>query len=279
MKLGERLRGLLREPLVHFLAAGLLVFIIASWRGTSVDPADRTITIDEDRVTWLVGQFEQTWQRSPSPAEIDQLIRDYVKEEVYYREALRMGLDQEDPVIRRRLRSKMEFLASSQVESAPATDAELTAWLNGHKAQYAQGSRYAFDQIYLGSADDPNVAAQAPKLQRALAAGANWQTLGQTISLPAQMAQADATAIGNEFGEGFAASLAGLKIGSWQGPVKSGFGLHLVRITKLVPGRVPPLSAVRQRVENDWREATLSDRQDRAYQALLDGYSVRIAKP
>ena len=102
------MRGLLREPLVHFLAAGLLVFVIASWRGASVDPSDRTITIDEDRVTWLVSQFERTWQRSPSPPEIDQLIRDYVKEEVYYREGLRMGLDQDDPIIRRRLRSKME---------------------------------------------------------------------------------------------------------------------------------------------------------------------------
>lgn len=279
MNIGEQLRRLVREPLVHFLAAGVLVFVIASWRGAAVDPADRTITIDEDRVTWLVGQFEQTWQRSPSPLEIDQLIRDYVKEEVYYREALRMGLDQEDPVIRRRLRSKMEFLAASQVESAPATDAELAAWLNAHKAQYAEGARYSFDQIYLGSADDPKIAAQAPALKRALAAGKDWRAEGQAISLPAQMVQADATAIGNEFGEDFAAALPAIAVGGWQGPVKSGFGLHLVRITQFVPGRVPPLSAVRQRVENDWREATLSDRQDRAYQALLDGYSVRIKKP
>lgn len=279
MTLGEQIRGLVREPLVHFLAAGLIVFMIASWRGGAVDPADRTITIDEDRVTWLVSQFEQTWQRSPSPAEIDQLIRDYVKEEVYYREALRMGLDQDDPVIRRRLRSKMEFLASSQVESTPASEADLQAWLKAHQAQYAEGTRYSFDQIYLGSADDPQLKAKAATLKRALAAGKDWRGLGQTISLPAQMTQADATAIGNEFGEDFAAALPRVTPGGWQGPIQSGFGAHLVRITQLVPGRVPPLSAVRQRVENDWREATLSDRQDRAYQALLDGYSVRIKKP
>lgn len=279
MKIGEQIRGLLREPLVHFLAAGLLVFVIASWRGASVDPSDRTITIDEDRVTWLVGQFEQTWQRSPSPAEIDQLIRDFVKEEVYYREGLRMGLDQEDPIIRRRLRSKMEFLAASQVESAPATDADLQGWLKAHKARYAEGSRYSFDQIYLGSADDPKNVARAAEMKRAVGAGKDWRQLGQTISLPDQMTQADATAIANAFGEEFAVALPDLAAGKWQGPVKSGFGAHLVRITKIMPGRVPPLSAVRQRVENDWREATLSDRQDRAYQALLDGYIVRIKKP
>lgn len=279
MKIGEQMRGLLREPLVHFLAAGLLVFVIASWRGASVDPSDRTITIDEDRVTWLVSQFERTWQRSPSPPEIDQLIRDYVKEEVYYREGLRMGLDQDDPIIRRRLRSKMEFLAASQVESAPATEADLQSWLASHKARYAEGTRYSFDQLYLGSADDPEIAAQAPALKRAIATQKDWRTLGQAISLPSQMAGADATAIGNAFGEEFAATLADVKPGDWQGPVKSSFGLHLVRITNVVPGRVPPLASVRQRVENDWRDATLSERQDRAYQALLDGYQVRIQKP
>ena len=279
MKIGEQIRGLLREPLVHFLAAGLLVFVIASWRGASVDPSDRTITIDEDRVTWLVSQFERTWQRSPSPPEIDQLIRDYVKEEVYYREGLRMGLDQDDPIIRRRLRSKMEFLAASQVESAPATEADLQSWLASHKARYAEGTRYSFDQLYLGSADDPEISAQVPAVKRAVAKPKDWRTLGQAISLPSQMAGADATAIGNEFGEGFAAALADVTPGDWQGPVKSSFGLHLVRITNVVPGRVPPLASVRQRVENDWRDATLSERQDRAYQALLDGYQVRIQKP
>ncbi|MEY4889162.1 MAG: hypothetical protein RIQ75_292, partial [Pseudomonadota bacterium] len=78
MKIGERLKSLRNEPLVHFLVAGLLVFLVASWRGGSVDPAERTITIDAPRVSWLAGQFQQTWQRPPSPAELDALIRDYV---------------------------------------------------------------------------------------------------------------------------------------------------------------------------------------------------------
>ena len=275
----ERLRPLTREPLAHFLVAGLLVFAVAGWRGSAVDPADRTITIDAERVSLLASQFEQTWQRSPNAAEIDQLIRDYVKEEIYYREALRLGLDQDDPVIRRRLRNKMEFLAASEVENAVPSDTELQAWLNAHKARYAEGSRYSFEQVYLGPANETGARGHAARALARLQAGAAPATLAKPISLPNAARDAQLEAIANDFGESFAKALPKLPIGQWSGPVLSGFGVHLVRVTQQVPGRPVRLVDVRQKVENDWREATLEDRQARAYQALLDGYRLRISKP
>ncbi len=275
----ERLRPLTREPLVHFLVAGLLVFAVASWRGSAVDPADRTITIDAERVGLLASQFEQTWQRSPNPAEIDQLIRDYVKEEIYYREALRLGLDQDDPVIRRRLRNKMEFLAASEVENAVPSDAELQAWLDEHKARYAEGSRYGFEQVYLGPANEAGARDHAARALAQVRAGASPAKLAMPISLPNAARDAPLEAIANDFGDAFAKALPKLPIGQWSGPVLSGFGVHLVRVTQQVPGRPARLANVRQKVENDWREATLEDRQARAYQALLDGYRLRISKP
>ena len=277
--LADRLRPLMREPLIHFLLAGGLVFAVAIWRGVSVDPADRTITIDTERVGLLARQFEQTWQRSPNPAEIDQLIRDYVKEEIYYREALRLGLDQDDPIIRRRLRTKMEFLAASEVENAVATDAELQAWLDTHKARYAEGSRYSFEQIYLGPANASGARDQAARALARVKAGADPSALAVPISLPTAKDAAPLDAIANDFGDDFAKALPKLPVGQWTGPVLSGFGVHLVRVIKDVPGRPVRLADVRQRVENDWRESTLEDRQARAYQALLDGYRVRISKP
>lgn len=279
MDRGLRLKSLAQEPLVHFLLAGLLVFGIASWRGTAVDPADRTIKIDEDRVGLLAQQFEQTWQRSPSGAEVDQLIRDYVREEIYYREALRMGLDQDDPIIRRRLRSKMEFLAASQVESAIPTDAELQAWMARNPGRYAPGSRYSFDQVYIGPANDPDIDQRVETALARLRAGAVPTSVGQPLSVPARLEDKGVDAISNDFGDGFAAALRTLKSGDWSGPIASGFGMHLVRITQITPGTPPQLADVRQRVENDWRAATLEARQAKAYQALLDGYSVQIKKP
>lgn len=279
MNIGERLKSLRKEPLVHFLVAGLLVFLVASWRGGSVDPADRTITIDAPRVTWLAGQFEQTWQRPPGPAELDALIRDYVMEEVYYREAIRLGLDQDDPVIRRRLRSKMEFLAASQVESMVPDEATLQKWLDDQPARYAGKARFSFDQVWIGSATDDGTAADAPKLLARLKQGESAASVGKAISLPASLDKADKADIARQFGDDFAEALAKGQPSDWFGPVPSGYGLHLVRIRAADVEARPKLADVRQQVENDWRAQTLTERQARAYQVLLDGYTVKIAKP
>ena len=279
MNIGDRLKSLRKEPLVHFLVAGLLVFLVASWRGGTVDPAERTITIDAPRVTWLAGQFEQTWQRPPGPAELDALIRDYVMEEVYYREAMRLGLDQDDPVIRRRLRSKMEFLAASQVESMVPDAATLQKWLDDQPARYAGKARFSFDQVWIGSATDDGTAADAPKLLARIKRGESAATVGKAISLPASLDKADKADIARQFGDDFADALAMGQPGDWFGPVPSGYGLHLVRIRTAEVEARPKLADVRQQVENDWRAQTLTQRQARAYQTLLDGYSVKIAKP
>lgn len=274
----ERLRPIaerwLREPLVHFLLAGLAVFAFLAWRGDPVDPASRTIQIDEPQVQQLGERFAQTWRRAPSPAELDGLIRDYIKEEVYYREALRLGLEADDTIIRRRLRSKMEYLATAQAENATADDVTLQRWLDKHVARYSDGARYSFDQIYVRDA------AGAASAQALLAKGADWTNLGTQISLPRSVEDTDSTQIARDFGEGFAKALSQLKPGTkWAGPVESGFGQHLVRIRALSIGQKPSLAAVRQRVENDWRSETAKVREAAAYQALLDGYTITIAKP
>lgn len=279
MEIGERLKSLRKEPLVHFLVAGLLVFVIAGWRGAAIDPGDRTIVIDEAKVNWLAGQFAQTWQRQPGPAEVDALIRDYIMEEVYNREAMRLGLDQDDPVIRRRLRSKMEFLAASQVESVVPSEAELQAWLDTHAARYAGRAHFSFDQIWLGSAADDEVAASAGPALARLKQGASPNQVGKPISLPPTLYNVDKGDIARQFGDGFAVALAKVKPGTWIGPFLSGYGLHLVRMRAVQVDARPKLADVRQQVENDWRAETLETRQARAYQALLDGYTVRIANP
>ena len=273
MILNNTLRSYLKEPLVHFLLAGLAVFAFSAWRGEAVDPASRMIEIDEAQVGQLADRFIQTWQRAPSAAELDGLIRDHIKEEVYYREALRLGLEADDAIIRRRLRAKMEYLATAQTESVAADDATLQQYLEANVARYADGTRVSFDQIYLGA--DGNVVA----VKAMLARGGDWQKLGAQISLPQSADNADRVEIARDFGESFATALVGVKVGEWTGPIASGFGQHLVRVRKLSAGRKPELSNLRQRVENDWRTATAKSREATAYQALLNGYTITIAKP
>lgn len=273
------IRAALREPLTHFLLAGLAVFGLSLARGDAADPESRTISITVADVEQLAANWAQTWQRPPTQGEIDGLIRDYIKEEIYNREAIRLGLDKDDTVIRRRLRSKMESLATSQAEAAPPSDADLQAWLDRDPGKYAIGARFSFDQIYF-QADSPERAAEKARPLRAAADSArNWQALGEAISLPHGMDKAAADAIARDFGDEFAQALQRLKPGSWEGPVASGFGYHLVRLRQVVPGRRARLDEVRQQVENDWRSATIRRREAEAYQALLDGYTIRIEKP
>lgn len=281
MTFAEHARRWLREPLVHFLIAGMAVFLFSAWRGEDVDPESRRITIDEDQVSRLVAAWEQTWQRPPTQAEIDGFIRDSIREEIYYREARRLGLDEDDTVIRRRLRSKMEFLATAEIENATPGDAVLQAWFDRNPARYARDVRYSFDQIYLG-ADAQSSAAPAILARLGKGKGGKgeaWQRLGQPISLPATLDNADRTEIAKVFGEQFADALGAQKPGGWTGPVASGFGNHLVRIRQAKAASVPRLAEVRQQVENDWRAATMEARKAQAYQTLLDGYTIRIAKP
>jgi peptidyl-prolyl cis-trans isomerase C len=276
---------LAREPLVHFLALGLLVFLVLGDGGA---PADRVIRVEEAQVARLAEGFSQTWQRAPRPDEIDGLIRDYIEEEVYYREAKRLGLDIDDPVVRRRLRSKMAFLAASEVENITPSEGELRAWMATNPTRYQGEASYGFDQVFVtatGDAVTANARANAllaqlnaGKASTGLGAGLG-KGLGDSISLPPHMAQAHSTDIATLFGEAFATALARLPVGHWGGPVQSGFGLHLVRVNSAAPGALPNLADVRQRVENDWRANTKERRERAAYQVLLDAYDVKIEKP
>jgi hypothetical protein len=273
--LKARSRQWLREPLLHFLIGGLAVFLFSLWRGEPVDPASRTIVITEAQVARLAASWEQSWRRQPTQQEIDALIRDFIKDEIYYREALRLGLDGEDVVIRRRLRSKMEFLARAQVESAKPEDAVLQAWLDRYPARFASDADFSLDQIYLG----PPESADAPAMLKAVSRGADWTKQGQSISLPRSLDKASQTDIERQFGTPFAKALPALAQGVWVGPVASGFGLHLVRVRAAEASGKPRLADVRQAVENDWHAATMQEREAKAYQALLEGYDIEIQQP
>jgi len=270
-RMSGQLRAILREPLVHFFLGGLAIFLVSMLRN-DVDPTSRRIVITEEQVARLSAGWEQMWRRPPSQREIDALIRDYIKEEIYYREAKRLGLDEDDPVIRRRLRSKMEFLARAQIESAQADDATLRAWLQKHPARFAPDAAYSFDQIYVGSGNASN-------MLTAISNGADWRRQGETISLPSSLERTSRSAVERQFGPGFADALANLPLGKWNGPIESGFGKHLVRLRDVQVPTEPKLADVRQEVENDWRAATYQTREAKAYQAVLDGYTIRIEKP
>ena len=268
-----KLPGWTREPLVHFLAAGAALFALFAWMGEDVDPASRTITVTQEDRARLALQWERTFARPPTDGELDALTEQFVREEVLYREALRLGLDRDDAVVRKRMATKMDFLATSAAETAQPGDAVLQKWLEDHPTRFASDARFTFDQLYFAERPAADAA-----LKR-LAAGAGGEAAGESISLPATASDMPRTNVSSHFGEQFAASLDTLAPGqSWQGPVLSGFGWHLVRVTGRHASRVPKLSEVRQQVENDWRAATAKARRDEGYAILRDAYEVEIER-
>ncbi len=266
-----RSRGarLLREPLVHFLALGALIFALF---GNSTSADERRIEIDEARVERLAGQYAQNFRRAPSADELDALIRDDVKQEVYYREALRLGLDRDDEVVRRRMRVKMEAFEDTAEDIPAPDDAILKQWLADHLARFAGEATYAFDQRYLG-ADSAGASDALAQLRT----GRDFA--GAAIPLPAHYDAIGTGEAAELFGDNFPALLDKLPLGQWSGPVASGFGQHLVRVSARNPAALPQLATIRQRVENDWRAAMARERSERAYRALVGRYDVVIEKP
>ena len=268
-----RIGHLLREPLVHFLVAGLAVFWLMA--GRAADLGERRIVVDEPVVAALAERWTATYHAAPAPADLDGLIRDYVRDQVYYREALRLGLDRDDQVVLRRMRNKMEALATSAAEAATPSDAQLQALIDRDPARYAGETRFTFEQVYLG-ADSP---ASRARGRASLARGGSLAVPPIAAPLPARFGDAGAATLGETFGDGFVSALAGLPVGVWSGPVVSGLGLHLVRLIAVHPGAPARLGDVRQRVENDWRAAAVTGAREVQYRRVLASYDVEIAPP
>lgn len=267
---------LLKEPLVHFLAGALLVFAFFWATGSNRDPADFDITINETDIKRLKAGWVQNFRRAPTQAELDGLIDQEIREEIYYREALRLGLDRNDPVIRRRLFTKMRFLDNEEVETEPS-DAVLQKWLDEHPEKYAPSSLYDLEQIYLGQQGSPDDARIAQLVSDLNQSTIEPEDVARPISLPAQLRKTETAAISRQFGEKFASSLADIEAGKWQGPVPSGFGLHLVKITAKAPRQAAKLEAVRQRVTNDWRATQTEAQEEADLNKYLAQYDVTVA--
>ena len=227
--------------------------------------------------------FAKTWQRQPTPEELAGLVRDRVREEVYCREAIALGLDREDTIIRRRLRQKMEFVSDDIAALAEPTDAELEEYLRAHSDSFRVEPRFTFQQVVL----DPEkhgekLASDAAQLLAQLdhaGSEADLSTLGDSVLLETRFAGLPASEVAKQFGEPFALALGRLQPGRWQGPVESGYGVHLVYVSERIDGRLPALAEVRDAVRREWDNARRLAANEAFYQELLERYSVTIEGP
>lgn len=273
----SRLQKLLKEPLVHFLGGALLVFGFFWATGTNRDPADYAIIIDQSDIDRLRAGWIQNFRRAPTQQELDALIEQEITEEIFYREALRLGLDRNDAVIRRRMFTKMRFLDNQDAAESEPSDSQLQQWMEKNPDKYRLSASYDLEQIYLGqalAADGQAVAGLLADLNSGTLAP---KDISKPISLPQRLVGADTFNITRQFGEQFALDLEKQEPGQWVGPVSSGFGSHLVKITSKTPGKPATLDDVRQAVVNDWRAAQKQRLEEDALEQYRSQYDIKIA--
>ena len=261
---------------MHFIAIGAVIFLLASpgKNEQTVAPRDR-IVITEGRLQQLVQIFMKTWQRPPTGQELRGLIDANVKEEVYFREALKLGLDRDDTVIRRRMQQKMEFLTEPSEDLLAASDADLKAYLAAHRTDFRVEATVAFEQIFIDpKASETTAAERAEKLKAIASQTTDVTSLGDPTLLPHAMPKMELSLIDRTFGKDFGRQLTALPLNTWHGPVRSSYGLHIVRVTERHESYDPPLAQVRTAVERKWRTAKRDAYQRAEYQRLRKKYDV-----
>jgi hypothetical protein len=273
----------LREPLLHFVLLGAVMFVIYGL--VSEEPSGKPghIVVTQGTVDNLAATFARVWRRPPTDQELEGLIQDYVREEVLYREALALGLDRDDTLIRRRLRQKMEFVSEDVAAQAEPSDDDLRAYLQAHPEAFAVEPHFTFRQVFL----DPlrrgaHLARDVDRLRAELrhrGHTADPAELGDAFLLPHRFDNVSATEVRTIFGDTFAAGLSALTPGQWQGPVPSGYGVHLVYVGERTAARIPELADVREAVRRAWANARRLEANETFYRTLLRRYTVTIERP
>ena len=274
------MRRLLREPLVHFLILGALLFAgYGVLHRTAASPPDQ-IVVSQGQLASMREVFIRTRQRPPTAEEWEGLIRARVREEVYYREALALGLDKDDAIIRRRLQQKMEFISSDVDSQTQPTDAELNAYLQTHAEKFRVPAQFTFRQVYLSPQNHgERLARDAARLLARLnqpGADARFAAMGDPILLDRSFTALPFGEVARQFGDTFATTLAGLPPGKWQGPVESAYGAHLVLLSERTTGGAPALADVRDAVRREWESAREGEGDEAFYRGLLKHYTVII---
>ena len=276
---------LLREPLLHFMLIGAAIYLLYGVFAEAVPEADdKTIVVSAGEIEWMRGSWQQRWNRPPTAAEFDGLIQQYIKETVLYREALTMGLNQHDQVIRRRLAQKLEYLAKDLVALTPPTEEELQAYFAEHRNRYQLPALYTFTQVYI----DPDkrgdaTLTDAEEIKETLIARGDAiedpGALGDNFMLQNYYPEKDPIEIQKNFGSGFTESLMELSPGQWHGPVLSGYGVHLVYVNHVSEPPVPVFAELRERVSEDWKIDRGEELNEMFYANLRDQYTVEIESP
>ncbi len=276
----------LREPLLHFLLLGIVLFGLYAYtqHGRGGVESSKQIALSLDDLRTMDMYFQSQWHRQPTPAEFQAMVEDKVREEVLYREGLAMGLDKDDEIVKRRMAQKMQFLAEDVAAAHEPTSAELKAWFDKNSSRFALPSRYSFRHLYFSpDKRGKNAQEEAAKALSKIAGQPEDSKLaaasGDSFMFQDYYGDRTPEAIAKEFGPQFAVALEKLKPGSWQGPIESGYGWHLVFVDTVIPGRIPSFEEMEPDVKTAWLAEQKATAWQKAYKEMRAKYTVMLPAP
>lgn len=274
------LPGILRDPLVHFVVLGTALFLIWPFIADRVAPSPNEIVISQGELQRAIEVFHKTHLRAPDPPELDALVEDEVRAEVYYREGLALGLDRDDEIIRRRIAQKVQFMTQDLIHEDKPSDAELQRFLDLHRAEFGAEPQIAFSQVYLNpDRHRDGMESHAARLLARLNARdgrLDYAADSDPLPVPNDFELTPLPTIATVFGDEFSKALAAQPSGRWVGPVRSGFGAHLVLLRDRREGAAPDLAHIRDVVLRKW-QATRREEENRAvYLRMRAGYVVKV---
>jgi parvulin-like peptidyl-prolyl isomerase len=261
------MKAWVREPLLHFLVAGALLFAAYAWLQGEEIEEPRTVRVSAAEVNWLREAWTRQWQRPPSEDELRGLVTGHLKEVLLAREALALDLGDNDTVIRRRLAQKMEFLVQDTARLVAPGDDELRRYFGINAARYRAPARTSFTQIFF------RTEAAAHK-GRAELATKRTDELGDSSLLEREHSEADEQAVASQFGDAFSRAVVGLEAGRWHGPIASAYGFHLVRVSARQEARPLPFEEARPQLIEDWQREQQAKAAERFLAGLLKKYDV-----
>jgi len=267
-----------REPLVHFLVIGAALFVIyAYWGQQGTEEQGKTITITVGEIEWLSDSWQKRWNRPPTQQEREGIINQYLKEMILYREALAMGLDRDDTVIRRRLAQKLEFLSQDLISPTPPSEEELQAYFAEHIDRYQQPDLITFTHIYFDPDKRGNQTLKDAETAKAEMIALQQppqdvRSFGDQFMLQSYYPERSEAEVAKLFGSGFAGPVFKLAPNEWHGPVLSGYGTHLVYVHDLKKPEPPRFAEVETQVRQDWE----NDRREQLNEQFIAVHHARI---
>ena len=271
------MKKLYKEPLLHFLIIGSLIFVLFSIvNKDAINVSDNKIVVTAAEIERLSGNWSKKWNRSPTETELQGLIESYIKEEVYYREALALGLDQNDTILRRRLMQKMEFLSNDLAELNQPDETELNKYFVDNLDKYKLPARVSFTHIYFSLDKRGAMALEDSKKTLSELDVPRAPERGDRFMLEYDFVQETPFEVTRLFGTGFAEQLFTLETNTWQGPVESGYGLHLVRISEKIDSRMPELASVIDKVRTDLMFERRQKMNKEIYEKFKERYEIVV---